>query len=218
MQSKNINNIIAVLAVVVVAVAVLNLSVTFMKVSEFEKTLTGYATGYVNITVSSNIQINLTNSSVDFLAGAVNASCDSAILYTRGRNLPVIICGNWSTHSAAGVSPHGIAIENTGNINCTLTANSSDGSVNGDWIGGTAGAGATYQWNVTMSESGSCAGGITKNVWRTANSTQAATLCTDFSSVDAGDEVMLDVNLSIPADATTGALSDTITIAASPQS
>ena len=50
------NNIIAVFAAVIVVVAVINLFTTFMKVSDFEEKLTGYATGYVNITISSNIQ------------------------------------------------------------------------------------------------------------------------------------------------------------------
>ena len=214
MNSKNINNIIAVLAILVVAVAVINLYITFTEVSDFNKKLTGYATGYVNITIASMIQINLTNSTVNFGAGAVNASCQSATLYTRGPSAEqVVLCGNWSTD---GTPAHGIMIENTGNINCTLTAKGAAAA--SSWIGGTAGAGATYQWNFTVFELGSCSGGsLTQNVWNTANTSVAATLCTDFSSTDTGDVVLLDINLSIPSDATTGAVSDIITITAATQ-
>ena len=161
MNSKNFNNVIAILAIFVVAIAAINLCITFVKISDFKEKLTGYATGYVNITVASNIQINLTNSTVNFGAGSVNASCQSATLYTRGPSAEqVVLCGNWSTD----VTPaHGIMIENTGNINCTLTAQGAAAA--SSWIGGTAGAGATYQWNFTVYEPGSCTGGtLTQNV------------------------------------------------------
>lgn len=210
MDSKNINNIIAVLAIFVVAVAVINLSITFMKVSDFKEKLTGYATGYVNITIASMIQINLTNSSADFGAGAVNASCTKALLTTRGKTPPTVVCGNWTTGPASGTYAHGIVIENNGNINCTLKAQGTNDAAN--FLGGTA---PVYQWNVTMSEPGSCSGNVlTLNNWNTANTTAEATLCTKFSSLDTGDEMTIDVNLSVPADATTGARYDTITISA----
>ena len=213
MNSKNINNIIAVLAIVVVIVAVINISITFMRVSDFKEKMTGFATGYVNITISSSISVNITNSSADFGAGGVNSTCSKATLTTKGRGLPTIVCGNWSTHSAAGVSPHGISIENNGNTNCTLTAQGANDAA--AFIGGT---GSTYEWNFTISELGSCAGSVlTQNVFRTANTSAAATLCTDFSSLDTSDEVMLDINITVPTDATIGARSDTITITASAQ-
>lgn len=215
MESKNINNIIAVLAVVVVVVAVINLYITFMKVSEFEKTLTGYATGYVNITIASSISLNITNSSADFGAGGVNSTCNRAMLYTNGKSPPIIVCGNWSTNPTGGAYPHGIVIENNGNVNCTLTV--TGGTDAATMIGGAAGGGPTYNWNVTTSEAGSCSGNaIGFNVWNTANTTPKI-LCTDFSPAEGGDEVTIDVNITVPFDATTGAKSDTINIVATAQ-
>ena len=212
MESKNINNIVAVLAVIIVAVAAINLSVTFMRVSEFREKVTGFATGWVNITIASSVSINLTNSSVEFGGGGVNATCDRATLTTRGRLLPTVVCGNWSTHSAAGVSPHGIAIENNGNTNCTITAQSDNAAA--AFIGGT---GSTYQWNISMSEDGSCSGNATAfDVFRTANTTDPVTLCTEFSPLDTADELMLDINITVPTDAIVGIRTSTITITATP--
>jgi hypothetical protein len=207
-KSKSIDNVIVVLAIVVVVVAVINLSITFMKVSDFKEKLTGYASGYVNITISSNIQINITNSSADFGAGGVNSTCEKATLTTNGGGVGVVICGNWSTTNA-----NAIVIENNGNVNATLTAQGTNDAA--AFIGGT---GSTYEWNFTISELGSCAGNVlTPNVFRTANTSAAATLCTDFRPLDSGDEVMLDINITVPNDATIGARSDTITISASAQ-
>jgi hypothetical protein len=207
-KQKNMNNIIAVLAVVVVAVAVINLSITFVKVSDFQEKLTGYASGYVNITISSNIQINLTTSVTNFGAGGVNSTCERAMLKTNGASTGVVLCGNWSSDSGKG-----IVIENNGNVNATLTAQGTNAAA--AFIGGT---GSTYEWNFSVSEAGSCSGGtLSQNVFRTANTSAPATLCTDFSPLDAGDEVTLDINITVPTDALIGARSDTITISASAQ-
>jgi len=191
-------------------VAVINLSITFLKVSDFKEQTTGFVSGYVNITVSSTIQINVTNNTVNFGAGGVNGTCNRAMLYTRGPGSnPIVICGNWSTSEPA----HGIIIENNGNINATLTATGGDDA--DGFIGGTN---PGYEWNVTMSESGSCSGNtFALNTWVTANTT-AKTICTDFSPTDAGDEITIDINLTIPNDASIGALSDTISIVATVQS
>jgi len=214
MEQKNTNNMIAVLVVVVIVVAVINLSITVMKVSEFREKITGFATGYVNITIASSISLNLTNSTVEFGGGGVNSTCDRATLTTKGRLLPTVVCGNWSTHSAAGVSPHGIAIENNGNTNCTITAQADTAAAT--FIGGT---GSTYQWNISMSEDGSCSGNATAfDVFRTANVTDPVTLCTDFSSLDTADELTIDVNITVPTDATIGIRTNTITITATAQS
>jgi hypothetical protein len=207
-KQKNMNNIIAVLAVVVVAVAVINLSITFVKVSDFQEKLTGYALGYVNISISSNIQINLTNSVTNFGAGGVNSTCDKAMLKTNGASTGVVLCGNWSADNGKG-----IVIENNGNVNATLTAQGANDAAS--FIGG---SGSTYEWNFSVSEAGSCSGGtLSQNVFRTANTSAPATLCTDFSPLDTGDEVTLDINITVPTDALIGARSDTITISASAQ-
>jgi len=211
MESKNTNNLIAVLAIIVVAVALINLYITFMKVSDFNEKLTGYASlGYVNITISSTVSLNLTNSSADFGAGGVNSTCSKATLTTRGKTFPTIVCGNWSAQPASGAYAHGIVIENNGNVNCSLTAG---GGTAAAFIGGT---GSAYEWNFTLSEAGSCSGGtLTQNIFRTANITATpASLCTEFSPLDAGDEVTLDINITIPTDSNIGVLSDTITITA----
>ena len=207
-KQKNMNNIIAVLAIAVVVVAVINLFITFIKVPDFQEKLTGYALGYVNITISSNIQINLTNSVTNFGAGGVNSTCERAMLKTNGASTGVVLCGNWSADNGKG-----IVIENNGNVNCTLTAQGANDAA--AFIGGTN---STYEWNFTLSEPGSCSGGtLTQNFFRTANTSAPATLCTDFRSLDSGDEVMIDINITVPTDAEIGARSDTITITASAQ-
>jgi len=208
MDSKKINNIIVILAVVVVIVAVVNLYITFIKVSDFKEKLTGYASkGYVNISVASMIQISIINPWINFTGGGVNSTCERAMLTTYGTGDSIVLCGNWSAVA------HGITLENSGNINCTLTAQGTNAAAT--FIGGTTPA---YQWNVTA-EPGACSGNVlTLGVFRTANTSAAATICTDLNHEDGKDGITLDVNITVPSDASTGDRSDTITFIASAQS
>jgi len=204
---NNLNNVFAILAIVLIVVALLNFGITFVKVSEFRKALTGFATGYINITVATNIGVDISPTwGINWSAGGVNATLTNATLTTYG-NASTVIGGNWST---AGVT--GILITNTGNTNCSLTINATKN--NTDWFGAVTSGPSAYQFNVTNLVAGACTGGNTLTDWKNANHT-AIKYCAQFNSDASKNQVWLDVKLQVPYDTpNTGSQTDTLTITA----
>lgn len=198
--------IIAIIAVIVSAV---NLGVIIIKAPVIMDRITGYASsGYVNITVSTQITINLTTDTINWGPGTVTPPYTNASLYTKGATTTANVTrGNWSTASTPG-----IVIANIGNVNASLTLASGDNAA--DFFGGTA-ADQAYEWNVSNKELASCTGGEPLGVWRNVNKTTAGKFCSQFSYLTASNEMYLDIHLVVPNTATKiGLQSDTITVTA----
>jgi len=197
MDSKQV---IAILAVIAVTVAVVNLAVTFIKINDFRKEVSGFASGYVNISVVSSVSISLPTSQIDWGGGVVNTSigCTNSTLYTI-QNISdgsVDACGNWS-----GTGVHGLRIRNDGNVNVTLNASTDRNAA--DMFGGTA-ARQAFQWNWTNAEAGSCTGGnIVENTWADVNKSPSDTLCGEFNQITDSNEIFLDILLRVPDDFST---------------
>jgi hypothetical protein len=195
METKNL---IAVLAVIAVTIALVNLTVTFMKINEAKDAATGYVTqtGYVNVTIASNVNINLTNATINWGSGFVytNLSYNNATLHTRGPNgTGNVTGGNWSCTTCSGIH-----IQNIGTVNVSLNL-STDVNAN-DMFGGTA-AYQSFKWNVSNDETRSCVGGMTKNIWIDVNKTPATEIaCTQLGSGPTVNEMYVDILLDIPAD------------------
>lgn len=205
--NNNMNNLITIFAIVAVAVAVINLSVTFIKVSDFKEKMTGYATGYVNLTINTYIAVNLTQSFVNFSIGSVDPLATSATLQTNGASAATITNGNWSTTAEP------LIIMNIGNINASLNLTAGNNATN--LLGNVTTVAPVYQWNVTNKEAGSCHGGnVSLTSFADANRSTRR-YCKQFSSLSGSNELYVDVKLVVPYDGLTGALSDTITITAS---
>ncbi len=206
-NSNNINSVFVILAVVLVVVSLLNFGVIFFKVSEMNKAVTGFVTGYVNLTVNTNIGVDINPAwGINWSNGSVTPGQNNATL-TTSSNTSSVVSGNWST---TGV--RGILIYNTGNTNASLTINATKN--NTDWFGvGTAGP-SLYQFNVSNNEANSCSGGVVAlTAWTNVNHT-AIKYCAQFDSVDTRDSVWLDVKLQVPSDLSSPntMLSDTLTI------
>lgn len=208
-KNNNINSIFAILAIVLVLVALLNFGITFIKISELKKSFTGFVTGYVNLTVNTNLAVDISPTwGINWSNGSINAGAVSANL-TTVRNSSSVAGGNWST---TGVS--GIMIINSGNVNASLTINGTKN--NSDWFGVTTIV-SSYTWNVTNAlTDGSCHGGNPLNTWLTVNHT-AIKYCAQFGYLTTNNKIWLDVKLEVPSTLTTpnSALSDTLTITAS---
>jgi hypothetical protein len=209
-KNNNLNTIFAVLAIVLIVLTLVNLSIVFIKNSELRKSLTGFATstGYVNLTVNTNLNVALSPPwGINWSNGSIASGKTSANLTTT-YNSSSVINGNWST---TGVQ--GILITNTGNINITLSINGTKN--NTDWFGTTSTGAKNYTWNVTNFLPGSCAPVNSLNSWLYVNHTNIV-FCNQFSSIAGKNQVWLDVQLTVPYDLTNPdtLLTDTITVSA----
>ena len=210
-----VNKIVSVLTVVAVVVALANVSITLMKVSYFNEKITGLAsTGYVNITVETEISINMSRDTVNWGSGLINgtgANRFNATLKTA-QETATVERGNWSYGSVKG-----LILQNLGNINASInlsTTNNAD-----DLFGSAEGPSSDnqrYKWNVTNKDAGSCSGGIGPlNTWLDVNKSTSENFCGQFNYGNNENEVYIDIWLTVPYDAqNTGSRSDTITVTA----
>ncbi len=213
MKENNFNNLVAVLAVVVVLIALINLSVTLIKVSNLKEKITGYSVdyGFVNITINTAISLNVSRDTINFGAGVIDAGSDNVTMWTNGDDNFTVVGGNWSGVPNNDGKLSGIVIENVGNVNCSVklqTGMDADG-----FIGGTN---PLYQWNISNREAGACIEWnetSMQNQWADVNTT-IATICNNFGFQNP-DEMFMDLKLRIPEDspnATGLVLGDAITI------
>jgi uncharacterized delta-60 repeat protein len=163
--------------------------------------------GYVNVSITTTLAIEIIQEDVDFGEGAVDAGESNAELYTNQANAPTQNRGNWTLPNA-----YAIEVRNVGNINCSLDVGSSKTA--SSFLGGTN---PEYQWKVSDKESGSCSGGLTHGSWYDVNS--SARLCQHLSPINSSDEIFLDIRVVVPYDANpTGSLvhkTDILTLTAS---
>ena len=207
------NNIIAICAVIAIAIALLNISVTITKISNLKEKITGYATeiGRVNITIVQVVALNMTNSSMNWGEGIITPGGDNATLYTVQDIAPVVSGGNWT---AATNNVAAFRLENIGNNNVSLTLQA--GLTAHELFGSRSSTNEEYKWNVTNALPGSCNGGnfsVEGNKFVDVNTTWGETFCDDFGYVATANALYIDIWLTVPFDSanTTTELYDTIT-------
>jgi len=200
------NNIFMVLAIALMVLAAINASIVLLKTPGFEK-LTGYASGYVNITVNTQVTLNMTTEMINWSGGTVTAGETNATLYTNNGINSTILRGNWT------FSPSAIVVANIGNINTSLSLLT--GKTAQMFFGGTN---PQYMWNITNKDPSSCNGNTTfMNIWSNVNATPSAPLavCPQFGYLTAANEIYLNMWVSIPYNANlTGYRADVISITA----
>lgn len=203
------NELLFIFAVIAVLIVLIHIFVTFIKISDFEEELTGKVSGYVNLTVTTSISVNLSRSSLNWSSGVVTAGQTNATLYTQGDSDGSVTRGNWS-----GTGVKGFIVENTGAINVSLFLKS--GKNADDFFGSLSSSNQEYKFNVSNKDDSSCSGGAALGQWADVNKTSGGTkYCSQFDFNSAHDEIYIDVWLTIPYDAgNTGAQTDTITITA----
>ena len=196
MAKNNTNNVLALLALVVLVFSLISVGVTFYKFSQFKEQITGFASGYVNLTVSSSVSINMTDDRVDWSSGNVNASEGNASLVTYGTTA-VVTRGNWST---AGIDA--MEVMNIGNNNCTLNLSSNKNAA--QLLGSTAGTNQSFKWNITNKEANSCYNVSTGQLGNFLDvNTTIQTFCSPFVFYDSRDEIYIDIALEVPYDTNT---------------
>lgn len=208
------NKVLIVLLSVTMALILFSLAVSFTS-----NGITGMATtqtGRVNITVSSTLEINFTNSAVDFGGGAVHTGNDTCLLGTNRTTAPG--CSRW------GPKPLGLVLENIGNtyarVNVTNTNYSSS------FFAGTDSNKAGYaiilktpEDNATTCQGIGPAGSIilaANHTWHNITEALNATnmLCATLNFSDLADTLQIDFLFAIPNTTNFGAQSDTWTATA----
>ena len=202
----NQNKLLLYVAAAALIVSVAGAFVTYLSVSQLATTISGFATstGQANLTVESVVQVNFTTNFVSWGSGRVNPGQSLAQLTTLETNN--VTNGNWTL-----TVPGGFRLENIGNTNVTLDLLA--GKTAAQFLGGT---GPVYQWNVSNVEATSCANNqTTLMTWFNVNITSPGTrFCGNFTYYNAADLIRIDINLTVPYDSISGALTDTITATA----
>ena len=204
------NQLLSVLAVVLVALSVLGLGVTMMKASDFNEKITGYETGYVNISITTTVAIDVDGgvdgSIIDFAQGQVDAGKASATVQSTSGGISQTD-GNWT-------KGYSIIINNTGNINVSINISSDKTSTS--FFGGTN---PKFYLNISNKEAGSCGSGPGLSAWIEMATTSDYRFCDQLSPVTASSEIYLDAKLVVPNDANLASASEdvqaTLTITAS---
>ena len=196
MTEDNTVLIIAVLAVIAsLAVAGFGYYSISPKVSGFALS----STGTMNLTITQTADINFTATNINWGSGIVNATKAGAVLDS---DAGTVINGTWTAVSTP------LVLENIGNVNVTLTLNS---SLAAQFIG----AGASYKLKIAdkTGNSNACLTNGFSSYLEVSGTNQNA--CSDFGFLDSRDEIEIDVRLYIPYNVSTGTKGAMITATAS---
>lgn len=193
---------VLIVAIIAVVLSFFSALVVFVNFGQFSQT--GYVSqGDTNLTITASATINFTTASIDWGEGQIDFGQTFAILSSRGW----IENGNWTNVT------EGFVIENIGNTNVSL--NVSVGKTAAQFIGGTNPGYGWYFDNSTEGQScynssGTGSVGLTLESWFDA-STTTTEVCSIFRYESANDEVEIDINVTIPENAPTGAKGDILT-------
>jgi hypothetical protein len=214
-NSDQLNNVFAVLAISLLLLAIANISVTLIKENALKKQISGYvssASGFVNVTVSTNLDMTVSRTSLNFGSGSVYSNqSNNATLFTTGETATVNN-GSWD--------PTGITsmmIQNTGTLNFSLNVSADN---NYSLIGGTSTT-PMFQINVSSNDSACTKNGysnltgtpIMYNPGTWINLTQTGFIaCNNTAFLPTQRTLLLDYKLVIPSNAVGGSRNFTVTL------
>ncbi len=189
------------LAVIVVAAIVVTLGSTALIMRMGSPVITGMATdqvGTAQFNITSVVSIAIDDALIDFGAGSVTSPADYAVIDSD----TTVTDGDWS-----GTEDH-FEVENDGNVAINITINASN--VASGFIGGTSPA---YKWMTDNSEAdGTCATPISSY---TDATTTTQLFCSNLGFATGADSAALDLQLTIPSDATPGQKTSVVQFTAS---
>jgi len=203
--------------------------------------VTNTTTGVANVSIQSITQIRLNNNTVDFGTGFVNSTDVRCVLESNSSNrmnntqgTSINACdkvGGGPGFNAPAISAN-FVIENVGNVNITLSINSTffGGAFYGNGTPGTTPgflcdprtntppqnctlATAEYNWSAGIVESSSCTSdsGIASRSRfnQSLNGTQQV-VCSNQDFNSASNEIRVAIRLGIPRDSKVGLLNDSV--------
>jgi hypothetical protein len=200
-----------------IVISVLLGFLVFLMINNSFTSITGRATGFVNISIGTTAAINVSPDTIDFNSGQLHPGTQYAwVMSNHSVGTTNVSNGTWKNNATAALqNGTSIIVNNTGNVNVSLNVSSGSGA---SFLTGTD---PKYFLKVTNAdgETGSCTGGISgAGVWVEVDSNggEQINFCGELSPVNATDSIYLDAMLRIPNDANPGAnlvgRSDTLTI------
>ena len=180
------------LAVIVVAAIVVTLGSTALILRMGSPVITGMATnvsGTAAFNISGITSIRITDAAIDLGSGSVTAGEDFAVIDTVAN----VDNGTWTTPD------DGFVIENDGNLDADISVNASE--LASSLIGGTS-ATPSVKWKA-RGTTANCQDAVI-SAYQEITTTSTASFCDNLSYVDASDDIGMDLQLTIPSDATPG--------------
>jgi hypothetical protein len=205
----NSNTILVVLAVVAIVTAIGGAVVILENVPLLQ--LTGAATpgvstsGTLSITLGQEVQINLSQDTINFGAGRVFGNCTTWTGSTQHAT-DNTSCGNWSY---APLSP--FTVENTGNLDVNVSIKSQyNASDVTNWLGG---AGSSQKYMAINNEANSCIN-LSSTVGWLEFYDYDRYVCNNLSWNNSKDTIDIEINLTVAYDSRTGSVNNVITFTA----
>jgi hypothetical protein len=204
------------LALVLAVAMIVSLGGTLVSLDRLGDTsITGLAivdTGTANITIQSDLSIQVVDTNTDFGVGFTidqGPGMEYCDINTNGTFNTTGDCVGFNP------SPAPLRVENIGNqdvVNLTISFDSDAAA----FLGGTS---PVLAYWVNETESGACTGGTETATWTTVTNGDNVTICGDggsngFNFEAANDELFIHLNVSIPQDADTDSETMTITLQA----
>jgi hypothetical protein len=218
-MAKGGDNSLLIIAVLAVIISAVGMFVTYNNLFMIENVLLAPNEANVTVEIQSNIEINFTNSEINWGAGSLDGGEVNATLSTA-RGAAGVDRGTWSNVE------DGFVLVNIGTSNVSLELASNE--TNASFIGGLLGEGPQFFWNVSNcfdlpGASSDCVGPATLSVplpdddSRRAcgapsqgisfgenldvnNTGTGSLVCDQFGYEPAGNELRIDILLTIPAD------------------
>ncbi|MBD3313204.1 hypothetical protein GF345_02060 [Candidatus Woesearchaeota archaeon] len=216
------------LAVLLVLTLVVSLGGTMISLSRLSSitSITGLATETANVSVyvDTEAAINFTTNATNFGSGYVHPDCTFCNMYTKTNqhaNFTDTDCcvGTPGLHDPA--TP--LVLENSGNVNVSVTFDFSDNATDGDNGGLLGGTDPLFQIYVYESEEYACvnATGLPgTGINSTWNNTFATVptgdelVCNIFQPEQDQDELNISINITVPEDSKKGSLYSILTATA----
>jgi len=213
MLKMKTSNLLTIIIIFAIGVALVNISVMLVNVSNMKKTMTGLATstGEVNLTVETEISVNMSRDIINWGSGVVDPGQVNATLFTAEETADVSN-GNWSTTNVKGMF-----LQNLGNINFSLNLTSDTDAAG--LFGSLTSINELFMINVSNKDAGSCSNGTnTISTWYDVSTVAGGeNYCGQLDYHSGSNSVYIDVMLDVPYDATNVSteLAATITATAS---
>lgn len=197
------------LAVIVVAAIVITLGSTALIMRMGAPMITGMAVqqaGTATFNITDTVLIEINDNDIDFGHGSVTAGATNAVIDSEGTNT------SWD----GTVTADEFELENQGNVAIDIHVNSTDTAA--QFIGGST---PLYKWATDLTDvtgPGTCStylGGAEDTFVEVVTTDTNTLFCGSLPHTDGGDRVGMDLQLTIPSDATPGVRTATINFVAS---
>lgn len=192
------NKFLAFLLVIAIVISVFGTLYSTWTITRITWITPHVVTGIVNVTITNQTSLNVTETNCDFSSGYISIGYPSARLESNGTKI------NWT--GSGSQNNDSLLVENNGNVNITVNV-SSNASLNDfyETPGCDAGSPAcnVTTWSVN-NKTGSCSSGLLAYPGSQIDNSTNVTVCTNLQSDDTKDTIFVRCGLFITTAVTTG--------------